>query len=158
MNVPAISAFLQAYMSKLLGIFLIITGMVLLELLPIKIPGINISERFQQRFRKAGYIKTMVLGMIFALTFCPISAALYFGGLIPIAVKLKSAIIIPGLYGIGSGLPAAVFAIILALAAQKVGAYFSRLQRMQWYAAKVTGIIFILIGIYYVLAYIFEII
>src|SRR4030042_7121289 len=73
MNIPVISEFLQTYITRLLGIFLIITGMVLLKLIEIKLPGITISERMQKKFQSSGYIKATLLGMIFALAFCPIS-------------------------------------------------------------------------------------
>ncbi|OGF66373.1 MAG: hypothetical protein A2Y62_12400 [Candidatus Fischerbacteria bacterium RBG_13_37_8] len=157
MNIPVISEFLQTYITRLLGIFLIITGMVLLKLIEIKLPGITISERMQKKFQSSGYIKATLLGMIFALAFCPISAAIYFGSLIPMALKIKSAFLLPIAFGIFSGLPVALFAIIIAFSAHKIGSYFASLSRIEYYVTKITGVIFILAGIYYVLSYIFGI-
>jgi len=96
------------------------------------------------------------LGMIFALSFCPVSAALFFGSLIPLSLKAGSQITLPALYGIGTGLPVVVFAIGLAAGAHAVSATIKRLGGIEKWARRTTGGIFIAVGIYYTCDHIFE--
>ncbi|MQK95227.1 sulfite exporter TauE/SafE family protein, partial [Escherichia coli] len=112
-NIPLLSDFLQRYMNKILGPLLIIVGIYLLDLLKIKINLFNVapSEKMQERLDNAGIIGSFLLGAIFSLSFCPISAALFFGALIPLAIKADfMSIWLPLIYGAGTGLPVLLFA------------------------------------------------
>ncbi len=155
MSVPGVSNFLQEYMNKLLGPLLIIIGMFLLELIQIDLFGSVASNKVQQRAERGGVLSATLLGIIFALSFCPVSAALFFGSLIPLSLKYNSILLLPSLYGIGTALPVIVFAFLIALGSKSVGKAFNKLTGMQWWARRITGVIFILVGIYYCLTYIF---
>jgi len=157
-NVPILSDFLQRYVNKILGIVLILVGMVLLDLLRIPLPIPSISENVAKKLAEKGTFGSLPLGILFALAFCPVSAALFFGGLIPIAVKAKSGIGLPLIYGIGTGLPVLLFAFLVAAGTGYINNLYHRITRIEFYTKKVTGITFILIGVYYALAYIFELI
>jgi len=114
LSIPEVARFLQEYMNKLLGPILIVAGMFLLELLKFTGSGTRVSEKMQRRVDRSGIWGALLLGFVFALSFCPVSAALYFGSLIPLSVKHSSAILLPSAYGIGTGLPVMIFAIIIA--------------------------------------------
>ncbi|OGW52345.1 MAG: cytochrome C biogenesis protein [Nitrospirae bacterium RBG_13_43_8] len=157
-DVPILSDFLQRYVNKILGIVLILVGMVLLDLMRIPLPMPSISENITKKLAEKGTFGSLPLGILFALAFCPVSAALFFGGLIPIAVKAQSGIGLPLIYGIGTGLPVLLFAFLVAAGTGYINNLYYRITRIEVYTKKVTGIIFILVGIYYVLAYIFEIV
>jgi cytochrome c biogenesis protein CcdA len=157
-DVPILSDFLQRYVNKILGIVMILVGMVLLDLLRIPLPIPSVSENVAKKLVEKGAIGSFPLGILFALAFCPVSAALFFGGLIPIAVKAQSGIGLPLIYGIGTGLPVLLFAFLVAAGTGYINNLYYRITRIEFYTKKVTGIIFILVGIYYTLAYIFEII
>ena len=157
-NVPILSDFLQRYVNKILGIVLILVGMVLLDLLRIPLPIPSISENVAKKLAEKGTFGSLPLGILFALAFCPVSAALFFGGLIPIAVKAKSGIGLPLIYGIGTGLPVLLFAFVVATGTSYINNLYHRITKVEFYTKKATGIIFILVGVYYALAYIFEII
>ena len=157
-DVPILSDFLQRYVNKLLGIVLILVGMVLLDLLRVPLSLPSISEDVTKKLIDKGAIGSLPLGILFALAFCPVSAALFFGGLIPIAVKAQSGIGLPLIYGIGTGMPVLFFALMVAAGTGYINSLYYRITRIEFYTKKVTGIIFILVGIYYALAYIFEII
>jgi len=157
-DIPLMSDFLQRYVNKILGIILILVGMVLLDLLRIPLPIPSVSEDVAKKLIEKGAIGSFPLGILFALAFCPVSAALFFGGLIPIAVKTQSGIAIPLIYGIGTGLPVLLFAFLVAVGTGYITTLYYRITRIEFYTKKVTGIIFILVGIYYTLAYIFEIV
>ena len=157
-DVPILSDFLQRYINKILGIVLILIGMVLLDLLRIPLSLPSVSEDIAKKLVDKGALGSLPLGILFALAFCPVSAALFFGGLIPIAVKAQSGFGLPLIYGIGTGLPVLLFAFLAAAGAGYINNLYNRITRIEFYTKKATGIIFILVGIYYALAYIFEII
>ena len=157
-DIPILSDFLQRYVNKILGIVLILVGMVLLDLLRVPLSLPSVSENVAKKLVDKGAIGSLSLGILFALAFCPVSAALFFGGLIPIAVKAQSGIGLPLIYGIGTGLPVLLFAFIFAAGAGYINNLYHRITRIEFYTKKGTGIIFILVGVYYALAYIFEVI
>ena len=154
---PQLSLFLQKSMNKILGPILILVGMVFLELLRFNVPGGVVGKRMQARAGKGGMWGAGLLGIVFALSFCPVSAALFFGSLIPLSVKHGSGIVYPLLFGVGTGLPVIVFAMMIALGARSIGALFEKLTRAELWARRITGAIFVAVGIYYSLVYIFEI-
>ena len=155
-SIPRVSTFLQEYMNKVLGPVLIVVGLFLLEL--IQLGGrSNLGERLGRRVEGWGLAGALALGVIFALSFCPISAALFFGSLISLAVKYDSRILLPGVFGVGTALPVFAFAVIIGLGVGSLGAAFHKLQKFEWWARRVTGVVFILVGIYYCLEFIFEI-
>ena len=155
LSVPEVSRFLQQYINKLLGPILIIAGMFLLELIRLTTSGMGVSEKMQRRVDRSGMWGAALLGFVFALSFCPISAALFFGSLIPLSVKHSSAVILPSVYGIGTGLPVVFFAVLIATGTRFVGSLFTKLTRIEFWARRITGVVFILAGIYYCLTYIF---
>jgi cytochrome c-type biogenesis protein len=156
-DIPLLSDFLQRYVNKILGIVLILVGMVLLDLLRIPMNMPSVSEHFAKKLADKGTLGSLPLGILFALAFCPVSAALFFGGLIPIAVKTESGIGLPLIYGIGTGLPVLLFAFLVAAGAGYMNNLYYRITKIESYTKKATGIIFILVGIYYALVYIFGI-
>jgi cytochrome c-type biogenesis protein len=157
-DVPVLADFLQSYINKILGIALILVGMALLDLLRVPISLPSVSQNAARKLIEKGTLGSMLLGILFALAFCPISAALFFGGLIPIAIKAMSGIGLPLIYGIGTGLPVLLFAFLVATGMRYINDLYLRITKVDFYARKITGVIFILVGIYYTLAYIFELI
>lgn len=155
LSAPRISHFLQKYMNKLLGPILILAGMFLLELLSINLPSSGVGKGMQQRLQAWGIWGAGALGIVFALSFCPVSAALFFGSLVPLAVKGGSSVLLPSLYGVGTGLPVLLFAVLVTLGANAVGKTFDALASIEVWARRVTGVVFIAIGIYYCLTHIF---
>jgi cytochrome c-type biogenesis protein len=153
--IPSVSTFLQKYMHLLLGPLLIIAGMFLLELISFKRSGGGVSEGLQRQVNRSGVWGALVLGVVFALTFCPTSAALFFGSLIPLAVEQRSSVILPAVYGIGTALPVIAFAVLIALGMQYVARAFNILQHVELWARRVTGVVFIAVGIFYCARYIF---
>lgn len=155
-SIPQLSQLLQKYMNKILGPILILAGMVLLELITIKTSSTGISEKTRKRIESMGLFGALLLGIMFALSFCPVSAALFFGSLIPLALKHHSTVSLPALYGIGTALPVAAFALLLAFGAQSVAKAFDRLTQLEIWFRRATGAAFIIIGIYFCLTHIFK--
>jgi len=155
LSIPEVAMFLQTYMNKVLGPLLLLVGLILLDVIPLRFSTSVGGERLQRWAESAGVWGSLPLGMIFALAFCPVSAALFFGSLIPLALNAGSSVTLPSLYGIGTGLPVFAFAILIGLGAQWVGRAFNKLTQIEKWARRVTGGIFVLVGIYFSLAYIF---
>jgi cytochrome c-type biogenesis protein len=154
LSVPQVAQFLQKYMGKALGPLLILIGLILLEIITIRLPGLLLSQKQHNKLAESGAPGAFLLGFIFALAFCPISAALYFGSLIPLAINSKSGIVLPFIYGIGTGLPVLVFAVAIALGVTSLSHWFHRITRLEYYTRKITGVVFILVGLYYTWIYI----
>jgi cytochrome c-type biogenesis protein len=148
LSIPGVSFFLQRRMNQVLGPLLILIGVVLLGWLPIPRGDRGWSEGLQRRAAGAGLLGPGLLGILFALSFCPVSAGLFFGGLIPLATGVKSRIIVPAVYGLGTGLPVALFAVLLAVGATWVGRAFHVLTRIERAARPTTGVVFILAGLH----------
>jgi len=153
-GVPAVANFLQKYMNRILGPLLIVVGLFLMGILRFNFTGFSISGEKQSKLAKSGVFGSFILGMIFALSFCPISAALFFGSLIPLALNNSFGIIFPFVYGIGTGLPVLIFAVGISLGIHSMIQWFNKVAKLEMYMRKVTGIIFFLVGIYYIWAYI----
>lgn len=158
LSIPGVSAFLQTYMNKILGPVLILAGMFLLDLIRLRPAGVLAGRKVQKKAERGGLLAAGLLGVVFALSFCPISAALFFGGLVPLALKHQSGVLFPLFYGVGTALPVIVFAVLLATGARFVGAAFNRLTQVEKWSRRITGATFILVGIYYSLAYIFDLV
>ena len=152
-DVPALSMFLQTHINRFLGIVLVLVGMFLLDLIPFHFPGLDISNRVAERLERVSLVGPLLLGSAFALAFCPVSAALFFGGVIPLAVQNQSSFMVPLGYSIGTGLPVLVFAVIIALSAGSLGKIYRGVERIDYWSQRITGLVFIGIGIYYVLCY-----
>ena len=96
LSVPQISLFLQKYMHLVLGPILIVVGMFLLGLIQLSMGGGGMSEGLQKRVDAMGIWGALLLGVVFALTFCPTSAALFFGSLVPLSLKVNSSVTLAG--------------------------------------------------------------
>ncbi len=155
LSAPRISFALQTNMNKVLGPILILVGLFLLGVFSFSLPSIGLSDSFKHRIGGIGVGGSALLGVIFALSFCPVSAALFFGSLIPLSVSSGSVALLPSVYGIGTALPVALFAILIASGVHSIGKVFNKITAFELWARRVTGVIFIAIGIYFCLVYIF---
>jgi len=153
-SVPLAANLLQKYMNKILGPLLFIVGLFLLDVIRFNISGLTLSKERQESLAQSGLKGAFALGVLFALAFCPISAALFFGSLIPLALNSKIGIILPFFYGIGTGLPVMIFAVAIALGISSASRWFHKMATLEKYARKITGVIFILVGAYYIWNYI----
>lgn len=151
-----IALFLQRYLNQALGPILILVGMLLLGLLGFAGSVSLVSSGMQERAAKGGIGWAALLGILFALSFCPVSAGLFFGVLIPLSAVNQSILVLPTVYGIGTAAPVLVFALLIAFASQRLGSAFNRLAQIERWVRRITGVIFVLAGIYYSLVYVYE--
>ena len=155
LSVPTVAFTLQRHMNRFLGPLLILVGLVLLGILRLPVKGSGITQRLQRRADSMGIWGAGLLGIIFSLSFCPTSAALFFGSLLPLAISRQSGLLLPAVYGIGTALPAFIFAILLAMGAHRIARAFQRITVFEKWARRLTGALFIMIGVYFSLVYLF---
>jgi cytochrome c-type biogenesis protein len=157
LSMAAVSMFLQQHLNKALGPVLLLAGLLLLDV--IRMPwsggGSAVFERVQARARRLGLWGAGLLGLAFALTFCPVSAALFFGSLVPLAVNHQSAVLLPSVFGIGTALPVVGCALILAFAAQRISKAFDALTAIERWMRRATAVVFLGVGSYYCAVYLF---
>lgn len=156
-HAPGLAQFLQKYMNLVLGPLLILAGMVVLGFIEIGGSGRAVSTGLQQRVRDWGPLGAVLLGAVFALSFCPLSAGLFFVSLIPLAVKQGSGVLLPLVYGVGTAIPVIAFASLIAMGARSLGGAFQKTTAFASWAKRVTGVVFILVGIYLALVYVYEV-
>lgn len=149
MAAPETSHLLQKYMNLLMGPLLILVAMILLKLLIIPTVSGGMGVRIQKKVERMGICGSGLLGIVFALSFCPTSAALFFGSLLPLSLQLKSGIFLPMVFGIATGLPVLLFAFLLAFGANQVGKAYRKLAAFEVWAQRITGSIFLLVGLYF---------
>ena len=155
-NVPLVSHYLQMYMPKVIGPLLVLTGVVLLDLIALPFPGLVISQASARRLQSRGAWGSLLLGIIFALAFCPVSAALFFGSLIPLSLAQTSPVLLPAAYGIGTGLPVVAFAVAIAFGVKNISIVFKKVNTVEYWARRITAGALLLIGMYFIFAYNFN--
>jgi cytochrome c biogenesis protein CcdA len=156
LSVAATANWLQEYMNILLGPLLIIVGMFLLELLNLNLPRFGAGIDIAETAKKKGSAGTVLLGAMFALSFCPVSAALYFGTLLPLAVKNESWLFLPFVYGIGTALPVVFFGTAVATGAGYLGKAYNSVAQMELWVRRAIGVVFVCVGVWYSWTYILQ--
>jgi cytochrome c-type biogenesis protein len=119
--------------------------------LPISFATSFAGSSIQEKAGKWGMWGSGLLGIVFALSFCPLSAALFFGSLIPLAIDGKSAVLMPSVYGLGTALPVVASALVMAFSVKSISRFFDKLTQMEKWARKLTAFVFIGAGIYLLL-------
>ena len=150
LNVQTISLFLQKYGEKILGPLLIFIGLVMLNI--IKLPSLKPGERInkiKEKLSEKGYLGSFLLGVLFALAFCPFSAVLFFGMLIPLALNFSDGILIPSIFAFATGLPVIIFSFILTFSVSKLGKIMNKVQIFEKYMRYFISIVFLIVGVYY---------
>lgn len=146
-----ISGFFQQYGEKIIGPLLIVIGLFMLDVLKIKFPGMSsLTERMNKK-GISNYWDVLLLGMIFALAFCPYSGVLYFGMLIPMTISSGNAVVQPIVFAIATGIPVILFAWLIAYTLSSVGSFYNKIKTFEIWLRRVIAVLFIGVGIYYVI-------
>ena len=149
-----IGGFLQKYGERALGPILILIGLFMLDIIKLKFPAFNrLNEKMQQK-QSFGFWGTLLLGMVFALGFCPYSGVLYFGMLIPMTVSSASGLYLPIIFALGTGLPVIIFAWFIAFTVGGISSVYNKVKIFELWFRRIVAVLFILVGIYY-LQYLF---
>lgn len=145
-----ISGFFQRYGEKIIGPLLIFIGLFMLDIIRINFPGFtSVTEKFSKK-GVGTYWGVLLLGIIFALAFCPYSGVLYFGMLIPLTISSSEGILLPVVFAIATGIPVILFAWIIAYTLSGVGGIYNKIKTFEIWFRRVIAVVFIGVGIYYV--------
>lgn len=145
-----ISSFFNTYGERLLGPLLIIIGIFMLDLISFNFPGVSgITEKLSGEKVKGKYWGAFLLGMVFALAFCPYSGVLYFGMLIPVTVASPDGLFLPVIFAIATGLPVIIIAYLLAFTLSGVGNFYNKVKNFEFWFRKVAAVIFLAAGLYF---------
>ncbi len=145
-----ISGWFQKYGEKILGPLLIVIGVLMLDVLRIRLPGFDSFTRVFQNRSKYAYWNILALGAVFALAFCPYSGVLYFGMLIPMTVSSASGLYLPVVFAIATAIPVIIFAWLIAYTVSGVGKAYNKLKIFETWFRKIISVVFIGVGLYYV--------
>ena len=144
------SGFIQNWGEKILGPLLLIIGLFMLGVLKLKIPGMgSLTEKMENKSR-SGFGGVLLLGIVFALAFCPYSGVLYFGMLIPMTVSSPSGLLLPVVFALGTGIPVIIFAWLIAFSVGKIGNLYNRIKTFEQWFRRIVAILFIGVGVYYI--------
>ena len=146
-----IARFFNQNGEKYLGPLLIIIGLIMLNIIKLNFLGkSNFQEKLSEKFKDKGLLGSFLIGIIFALAFCPYSGALFFGMLIPMTIASVDGLYLPIVFAFGTGLPVILFTYLLAFTAGKVGVFYNKITKIEKVMRTIAGVVFILTGLYYV--------
>ena len=132
----------------LLGPLLLIIGLFMLFGSRLNLPKFGFDGKGEGLAKKGGW-GAFLLGVLFAMAFCPSSGVFYFGMLIPMSVTATAGWMLPILFAVANALPVLVVAWILAFSVEKVGEFYGKMQVIQKWLNIIVGGLFVIIGIYY---------
>ncbi|HAH31819.1 MAG TPA: cytochrome C biogenesis protein [Elusimicrobia bacterium] len=157
LSAPSFSFFMQKYGSQALSPILVLAGMYMLDMFGRGFGGFNLFDL--SKFKaEGGALSSLFMGFVFALAFCPISAALYFGVILPLAAKNSAPFVLPLVYGLGTALPVIGLAIVIDFGLKKVSAITGLASSFEKYAKPATAWVFIVSGVFLGLRYIFGVV
>jgi len=145
------SGFFQRYGEKFLGPLLIIIGIFMLGIIKINFPGLGKLTSRMENKSSWNYIDAILLGIVFALAFCPYSGVLYFGMLVPMTVASASGLYLPIVFAIATGIPVIIFAWVLAYTVSGIGNVYNKVKTFEIWFRRIIAVLFILVGIYYII-------
>jgi len=143
--------FFQHYGEKIIGPLLILIGLFMLDLIRIKFPGVNRLISGIPEKKKGGYFDALLLGLLFALAFCPYSGVLYFGMLVPMTIASASGLYLPVVFAVATGIPVIIIAWLLAYTVSGVGIVYNKMKTFEHWFRRIIAVLFIAVGIYYII-------
>ena len=143
-------AFFQNWGEKLIGPLLILIGLMMGGALNfIRLPFTSGFQEKFERLSQRGSVGSFLLGMLFALAFCPYSGVLYFGILIPMTMSSSSGIWLPFVFSVGTGLPVLIFAWLIAFSMGSLGVYYQKIKAIEQWFRRIVALLFVITGFYY---------
>ncbi len=150
LSIPLIANFLQDFGEKATGPLLILVGLIMLFLDRISFGEHNSTvANAAGRLADMGLMGALPLGIVLALAFCPYSAVLFFGVLIPLAFQTKGGVGLPALFALGTSLPVLLFGTMLTLGVTGAAKWINAISSAEKNIRIAMAILFIVIGLVY---------
>ncbi len=143
-----VQKFIAKYGEMILGPALLVVGLFMLLANKLNLPSFGFKGNGEKLAKKGG-LGALLLGMLFAMAFCPTSGVFYFGMLIPMSASTAAGYLLPVVFAIATALPVLAVAWILAFCVQKIGNFYGKMQIIDKWLIRIVGIVFALIGLYY---------
>lgn len=135
---------------KFIGPIMIVIGLIMLDVVkPGFLSKANLTDKLSERFKNRGMPGAFLLGVVFALAFCPYSGALFFVILLPMVMSSSEGLALPVVFSIGTGLPVILFSFVIAFSIHKIGVYYKAVQNIERVMRIAAGVVFLLAGLYY---------
>jgi cytochrome c biogenesis protein CcdA len=147
-----VSRLLQSLGGIWLGVGLLIIGILMLDIIKFNIPLFDkFKPKVNEDKKKNNYLNSFLLGVVFALAFCPFSGVLYFGALIPMTIASPSGLLLPPIFSIATGLPVIIIAWLIAYSIGNIGKFYSKMKSFERWFKRIIAGIFIIVGTYYII-------
>lgn len=150
-----LSSFFQNWGERLMGPMLLLIGLIMLDVLKLNIPGSGWIKQKMKNRDNSGVGGVLLLGMAFALAFCPYSGVLYFGMLIPITISSASGLYLPVIFAIATCIPVIFFSWFIAFSLGSLGKFYHKLKIFEIWFRRVVAAVFVAVGIYYLKIFFF---
>ncbi|MBI9036096.1 MAG: sulfite exporter TauE/SafE family protein [Bacteroidales bacterium] len=146
-----LARFFQTYGERFLGFILVVGGLFMLGVFSFSLKSSGkLSERIKNAKGMNSSVSALLLGVVFALAFCPYSGVLYFGMLIPMTISSPQGLFLPIVFAIATGLPVIIIAYLLAYSVSGIGNFYNKIKSFEFWFRRVTAVVFILAGFYYI--------
>jgi cytochrome c-type biogenesis protein len=150
-----IAGFLQRYGERILGPVLIIIGLFMLDIIRIRFPfSGKLTDRIGTKAENGNFWGILLMGIAFALAFCPYSGVLFFGILIPITISSVSGLYLPLIFAFGTGLPVIIISYLIAFTISGVGSFYNKIKIFELWSRRIIAVVFIGAGFYYIYQFI----
>lgn len=148
-NQMNIQRFVATYGEKILGPLLVIIGLFMLDLIRLKFFGSGkLTQKAEEKSKSGSFWSVLLLGIVFALAFCPYSGVLYFMMLIPLTLSSPEGLLLPLVFSVATALPVIIFAFLIAFTVSAAGKFYNKIKSFEFWFRKIVGVIFILAGLY----------
>jgi cytochrome c-type biogenesis protein len=149
-----IAKLFQGNGERFVGPLMIIIGLIMLDVIKLRfLSHGNLTEKLSRQFKDRGLLGAFLLGVVFALAFCPYSGALFFAVLLPMTLSATEGLSLPIVFSVGTGLPVILFSFVIAFSIKKLGRYFKAVQDIEKVMRVIAGLTFLLAGLYYLNIY-----
>ncbi len=150
-----VSGIFQQYGEKIIGPLLIIIGLFMMDVLKVNFSLMGGASRRLEQKKSWSHWSVLLLGIVFALAFCPYSGVLYFGMLIPMTISAPSGLLLPVVFALATGIPVILFAWFLAYSISEMGRFYDKLKVFEVWFRRILAVVFIGVGIYYIVVIFF---
>ncbi len=143
-----IATFFQRYGGRIIGPLLILIGIIMLDVIKLNLFfSSNFADTISKKSIRKQAIKSFLLGIVFALAFCPYTGVLFFGMLMPMTISSASGLYLPIVFAIGACLPFVIVAYLVAFTISGVGGFYDRVKVFEVWFRRIVAVIFIVAGI-----------
>ncbi len=145
-----ISSLFQGWGDKVLGPVLILIGLIMFGVIKLKFKqGGEKLEKAKEWLSQKGALGNFLLGVVFALVFCPHSGVIFFGVLMPLILSSSEGLILPIIFAFGTGLPLILFAFLLAFFVKKIAGVYKAMEKVEKFMRYAIASVFLIAGLYY---------